>query len=169
MISQRPAPRKPPTPNFPTTWSGRAALGSGSALGLGGLAAVSPPLAITLVIVAGIIAITTMIMRELPAVIHARTIAKTAQKACTDPQAERALRILVAPEYLDKKAQLTDVLGGMIGEPPTASPRSQTSAQTAANPAEQNKAPGDGVVVPLTSASVRPPEAPASGPSTLAG
>jgi len=169
MTGQRPAARKPPALNLPATWGGRAALGGGSALGLGGVAAASPALAITIVIVTGAIAITTVIVRELPAIIHARTIAKTAKKACTDPKAERALRILVASEYLDKKTQPTDVLGRMIGEPPAASPRSQTPAETAANPSEQNKAPGDGVVVPFTSASGRPPEAPASGPSTLAG
>jgi hypothetical protein len=182
MTGQRPAARKPPTPNLPATWGGRAALGGGSALGLGGIAAVSPALAITLAIVAGVITITTMIVRELPAIIHARTIAKAAKKACTDTNAERALRILVAPEYLDKKAQPTDVLGRMIGEPPAASSRPGTPAETPGIPAEQNKAPEDGVVVPFTNASGKhttdstsstgthiPPEAPASGPSTLAG
>ena len=125
-------------------------------------------MAITIAIVTGAIAIITVIVRELPAIIHARTIAKTAKKASLTRRPS-ARSESSSPPNTWTKTQPTGVLGRMIREPPAASSRPETSARTAANPAEQNKAPGNGVVVPFTSASGRPPEAPASGPSTLAG
>lgn len=111
---------EPRPPGLPATWVGRTVLGSGSVLGLTGLSAVSPTLAVTAVAVTGAVAITALIVRALPVIIRARSIAKTAKQACNSPQAERALRVLIGPEYPERKAPATGTLSLMIGKAPAA-------------------------------------------------
>jgi hypothetical protein len=116
-------------------------LGGGSVLGLTGLAAVSPALAITAVIVAGAVAITAVITRALPSIIHGRSMAKTAKHACVSPQAERALRVLAGPEYLDGIAQAASVLSHTIGKPPEAARRPGDFAESSSATAEASPTP----------------------------
>jgi hypothetical protein len=116
-------------------------MGSGSALGLAGLAAVSPPLAVAAVAVTGAVAITALIVRALPAIIRTRSIAKTAQQACDNPQAERALRVLIGPEYPERKAPTTGILGLIIGKAPDVAPNSDASPEAVADPAQGSKTP----------------------------
>lgn len=110
-------------------------MGSGSALGLTGLAAVNPTLALTAVAVTGAIAITALIVRALPVVIRTRSIAKTAKQACDSPQAERALRVLIGPEYPERKAPATGILSLMIGKAPDVAPNPDTSTEAVPDPA----------------------------------
>jgi hypothetical protein len=122
-------------------------MGSGSALGLAGLSAVNPTLALTAVAVTGAVAITALIVRALPVIIRTRAIAKTAKQACNSPQAERALRVLIGPEYPERKAPATGILSLMIGEAPDAAPNPGTSPEAFPDPAQGNKTPGEVLTV----------------------
>jgi hypothetical protein len=138
---------EPRPPGLPATWIGRTILGSGSALGLTGLSAVSPTLAVTAVAVTGAVAITALIVRALPVIIRTRSIAKTAKRACDSPQAERALRVLIGPEYPERKAPATRILSLMIGEAPDAAPGPGASPEAVPDPAQGNKTPGEVLTV----------------------
>ena len=107
-----------------SSWTGRTLLGGGSVLGVGGLATVSPTLAIAAFAISGAIAITALIVRGLPPIIRSRSIAKTAEQACKSPQAERALRVLIGTEYPQLKEPTTGFLRLAIGKVPDPTPSS---------------------------------------------
>src|SRR6185312_1061430 len=130
---------EPRPPGLPATWVGRTVMGGGSALGLTGLSAVNPTLALTAVAVTGAIAITALIVRALPVIIRTRSIARTAKQACDSPQAERALRVLIGPEYPERKAPATGILSLMIGKAPDVAPNPDTSPEAVPDPAQGNK------------------------------
>jgi hypothetical protein len=107
-------------------------VGGGSLLGLTGLAAVSPALAVTVTITAALVIVTALVTRALPEIIAARSLARTADQACDNPQAERTLRVLKGSDYLDAKTESTSVTGRIVGSPPEAA--SPTTAKTTPGP-----------------------------------
>lgn len=121
-----------PASGWPATWPGRTMMGGGSLLGLTGLAAVSPVLAVTVAITAAMVIVTALVTRALPAIIAARSLARTAKQACENPQAERTLRVLKGPDYLDAKTEPTSVTGRIVGSPPEATPA--TTVKTTSGP-----------------------------------
>jgi hypothetical protein len=126
-----------PALGWPATWPGRTMVGGGSLLGLAGLTAVSPVLAVTVTITAALVIITALVTQALPEIIAARSLARTAKQACDNPQAERTLRILKGPEYLSAKTEPTSVTGRIVGSPPEAT--SATTAKTTSGPEPGSK------------------------------
>lgn len=137
MTRGQPSVTERSKPAFPATWTGRTVVGGGSLIGLGGLAEVSPILAVAVTIAGALIAMTAVVTRALPEITAARSVARTAKKACDSPQAERTLRVLKGPEYLDAKAQASTVIGHIVGTPPVAAPG--PTAETAPRPEPESK------------------------------
>jgi hypothetical protein len=90
--------------------------------------------------VTGAAAVAALIVRTLPKIIRARSIAKTAKQACDNPQAERVLRVLMGPEYLEREIPATDALGFVIGKAPDAA---LDTTEASLSHTEVSKAPGD--------------------------
>jgi hypothetical protein len=122
-------------------------MSGGSALGLTGLAAVSPAVAVTAIAVTGAVAIAVLIVRALPAIIRARSIARTAREACANPQAERALRVLMGPEYPEREAPTADILSQTIGRAPDAVRDPGAVPEAVPDPAQGDEAAGEVLTV----------------------
>jgi hypothetical protein len=87
-----------------------------------------------------VVAVTALITRALPEIIHTRAIARTVKQACDKPQAERALRVLMGPEYPDRRAQTTGVLLQMLGAPPDMTSGRTASAEAVPDSTQDDKA-----------------------------
>lgn len=111
-------------------------MSGGSALGLTGLAAVSPVVAVTAIVVTGAVAITVLIVRALPTIIRTRSIARTAKESWANPQAERTLRVLMGPEYPDRQRPTAGILNHMVGGAPGAVPAPALAPEAVQNPAQ---------------------------------
>ena len=122
-------------------------MSGGSALGLTGLAAVSPTVAVTAIALTGAVALTVLIVRALPAIIRSWSIAKTAKEACANAQAERALRVLIGPEYPERKAPTTGLLRLMIGRAPDAVPDPDAAPEAAPDQSQGNDTAGQVLTV----------------------